>query len=234
MSIKLMNLAWEMELPLGQKMVLMALADRSNSDGECWPGQASLAKMCSLSERALRDNLERLEKQGLLTVISRRVNGRQGTAIYHLHLQSQPADSAACKSSSQPADDDIPSRQMTTSQPADDDISYKEQPTIKQPTYKQPSTAPSNARMPEQILWDHTRSMFTGISEEQMDEWELAFPKLDIDGELTRIELWYQLNPKKHKRAITRFITNWLARTFKDLRTPRVFIAKQPPSARPP
>lgn len=233
MSIKLMNIAWEMDLPLGQKMVLMALADRGNADGECWPGQADLAKMCSLSERALRDNIARLEKQGLLTVISRRVNGRQGTAIYHLNLQSQPAESAACKSSSQPADDDNIRRQMTTFQPADDDIPYKKQPTIKQPTYKQPSTASSNARTQEQILWDHTRSMFTGISEEQMDEWEAAFPKLDIDGELTRIELWYQLNPKKHKRDIKRFITNWLARAFKDRNTPRVFVKSSQP-ARPP
>ena len=98
MSIKHMDLALSTELPLAQKMLLTVLADRANEDGECWPGQASLAKRCSLSERAVRDNLSKLEKLGLVEVINRRVNGRQATSIYRLHIPIQAADCAASNS----------------------------------------------------------------------------------------------------------------------------------------
>lgn len=220
MSIKLMNLAWEMELPLGQKMVLMALADRANADGECWPGQASLAKMCSMSERALRDNIDRLASQGLVTVISRRVDGHNGTSKYHLTLTTQPAESAGWL----PADCDKSNRQIATEQPADRDIAYKEEPTIKQPTVE-PSVA-SKSRPQEKITFDAAEKKFN-IPLERYPDWERAFPKLDLDTEIDKAELWLSANPKRRKKNYDRFLLGWFSRAAENAK-PRVFVKQQP------
>lgn len=222
MSIKLINIAWEMDLPLGQKMVLMALADRSNVEGLCWPGQASLSRMCSMSERALRDNLKRLEEAGLLTIEHRRKDGEFRPAIYRLMIEKKtlpPADSA----------DGTTGR--STHSPSADRDTHINQPSVNQPPIR--TSAQTKQKTAVDILWDCVSSTFTGISEKQMAEWEEAFPGLDIDGELTRIELWYKTNPKKHKRDIRRFITSWLARAFKDSRVQKVFVSK-PTAVRPP
>lgn len=80
----------------------------------------------------------------------------------------------------------------------------------------------------DEITWDDQQKIFTGISDAQMRSWEEAFPKLDIDSELTRIELWYNQNPKKRKRRVTRFITCWLSRTYQQSQVRKVFV-KQPP-----
>lgn len=73
----------------------------------------------------------------------------------------------------------------------------------------------------DEITWDESQRIFTNISAEQFRRWEEAFPKLDIDAELTRVELWYDLNPKKRKRAVKRFITAWLGRAHERLTAPR-------------
>ena len=215
-----MNLAWEMDLPLGQKMVLMALADRANQEGECWPGQASLAKMCSMSERALRDNIDRLSSQGLVTVISRRVDGHNGTSKYYLTLTTQPAESAG----SQPADCDKSNRQIATEQPADCDIAYKEEPTIKQPTVE-PSVA-SKSRPPEKIIFDSDEKKFN-IPLTCYPDWERSFPKLDLDAEIDKAELWLSANPKRRKKNYERFLLGWFSRAVENAK-PRVFVKQQP------
>ncbi|QND83758.1 ArsR family DNA-binding transcriptional regulator [Chromobacterium vaccinii] len=75
MSIKLMSRAWDMEIPIGQKMVLLALTDRANDEGECWPGQEELARKSSLSPRSVVSHIEWLEDHGLVRV-ERRQRGR--------------------------------------------------------------------------------------------------------------------------------------------------------------
>lgn len=62
-----------------------------------------------------------------------------------------------------------------------------------------------------------------------MKAWEVAFPTLDIDAELTRIELWYDQNPRKRKRDVKRFITGWLSRSFRDSQVRKVFVKQALP-----
>mgnify|MGYP000141283017 CR=1 FL=1 len=55
MSIRLMSLVWDTDLPQTEKLVLLALADWSNDDGVSWPKQSTIAQRCSLtSERSVR------------------------------------------------------------------------------------------------------------------------------------------------------------------------------------
>lgn len=214
--------------------VLLTLACHMNDAGEsCFPSIQMLCDETGLSKQTLITHLKIASDSGWIVVGKVGLAGqRWGRNSYQI---AWPDSQKGGQGGRPPLDEKAVNVADEGGQRGIQKAVYHVDPISSYNSSKNsPSTAPSKTRTPEQILWDHTRSMFAGISEEQMDEWEQAFPKLDIDGELTRIELWYQANPKKHKRDIKRFITNWLSRTFNDLRKPKVFVKPQPPPARPP
>lgn len=225
MSIELMTKAWNMDLPMGEKMLLLKLADRANDDGECWPGQKDLSRHCSMGERALRDNLRRLQARGLVTVRYRNAGNSRRTNVYMLDLEaknraesvgaeaeSRPADTAG-RPDSRPAVCDIPDRQILP-------VVYKEESKGNSIISTGGAAAPPDAEdllLPDDgIVWDDREKMFRNIAEEVFSRWDQAYRGLDVDAELTRAEAWYAANPKRRKRNHLRFLTNWLARGHAD------------------
>lgn len=80
MSIKLMTVVWELDLPPGEKLVLLALADQANDAGtHCWPSVATIAKRSGQNERTVRRALRSLETKGHLTC-----NERRGTSTNYV------------------------------------------------------------------------------------------------------------------------------------------------------
>ena len=76
MSVKVMQWAWEQDVGNStRKVILLALADRSNDDGECWPGISSLSEKCSIPRRTLIRAINELQDKGYLSVIHRAGNG---------------------------------------------------------------------------------------------------------------------------------------------------------------
>src|SRR4051794_39682647 len=67
MSIRMMSLVWELDLPDSEKLVLLALADCANDEGDCWPSVATLTKKCSKSERTVQNCIRTLCVKGHLT-----------------------------------------------------------------------------------------------------------------------------------------------------------------------
>ena len=95
MSIALMTLAWKSGLPSGQKMVLLALCDNANDQGECYPSVPMLAQKCSLSERSVQQHIHDMESA---KIVSREMrNGR--STLYRVHSEhfDTPAESAPRK-----------------------------------------------------------------------------------------------------------------------------------------
>lgn len=82
MSVKLMAIVWELDLPPGEKLVLLALADQANDHGtQCWPAVATIAKRSGQGVRTVRRALENLQKAGHLTR-----DHRHGTSTqYRVH-----------------------------------------------------------------------------------------------------------------------------------------------------
>lgn len=66
MSIRLMTDAWKASIPAGRKMVLLALCDNANDQGECYPSISMLAEKCSMSERSVFNHIADLESGGLI------------------------------------------------------------------------------------------------------------------------------------------------------------------------
>ena len=90
MSIRLMNTAWGMQLQTGRKFVLVALADQANDLGECFPSIATIARRCSMSQRAVQQHISGLEKDGF---ILRDIRAGRST-VYRLVIDTTPAESA--------------------------------------------------------------------------------------------------------------------------------------------
>jgi len=75
-SIRATKWAWSLQLPATVKLVLVALSDHADEDGECWPSQARIASMTGLTDRAVRYVMHGLKASGLIRIETSR--GRQG------------------------------------------------------------------------------------------------------------------------------------------------------------
>ena len=49
-------------------------------------------------------------------------------------------------------------------------------------------------------------------TDDELNALRKAYPNVDIDAELAKMEVWCLANPKKRKVHAMRFITNWLSR----------------------
>jgi hypothetical protein len=67
MSVRVMTLVWELDLPDSEKIVLLALADCANDEGHCWPGINALKRKCSKSDRTIQLAIKMLCAKGHLT-----------------------------------------------------------------------------------------------------------------------------------------------------------------------
>lgn len=66
-------------------LVLLKLADRSNDDGYCWPGQERIGSDISLSDETVRQCCRRLEDTGLIEILRRTdAAGRDLSNLYRL------------------------------------------------------------------------------------------------------------------------------------------------------
>jgi len=50
------------------------------------------------------------------------------------------------------------------------------------------------------------------VAEWQLLEWEQAYHPLNVAGELAKMKLWLDANPRKRKKNYQRFVINWLGR----------------------
>lgn len=94
MSIKAMNWAWDQKLPPNSKLILMAIADAADEEGDCWPKVKTIAKKCGVSERTVQRVLKDFISNSFLTVTPRFSHeGRQVSNNYRLtYLNTYPDD----------------------------------------------------------------------------------------------------------------------------------------------
>ena len=71
------------------KLVLIALADRANDDGECWPSLEKLVEDCETSKSTIIRKLAWLQDQGFIKRIHRAKDGMKTSNLYRLPLAVQ-------------------------------------------------------------------------------------------------------------------------------------------------
>lgn len=90
MSVAVSAVCWRVQLPAGEKLVLMCLADFADDDGICWPGIELLTERTGMGERTVREHLKRLEAAALLER-ERRVGQ---SAVYRIAVVPRTSQSA--------------------------------------------------------------------------------------------------------------------------------------------
>jgi DNA-binding transcriptional ArsR family regulator len=80
-----MTAAWKTSLSQTPKMVLLALCDNANDEGECYPSVQTLAAKCSVSDRAVQMQLTKLEEMGY---VAREIRTGRST-VYHIRKPSE-------------------------------------------------------------------------------------------------------------------------------------------------
>jgi DNA-binding transcriptional ArsR family regulator len=95
MSIEALNWAWEQPVDkAANKLVLLALADHANSDGECWPSMKRIAERSDISPRHVSRAISELIELGLVEKANRRRHGGEYRGWdYRILIQRTPASS---------------------------------------------------------------------------------------------------------------------------------------------
>src|SRR5215470_13001656 len=85
MSIEVTSAVWKWSRQKsGPLLVLLALADYTNSEGIAWPAVSTLARKVRMSKRNVQRCVRALEKAGELEI--RPNQGRRGSNIYRIRL----------------------------------------------------------------------------------------------------------------------------------------------------
>ena len=92
MSVRQMALVWELDLPTTKKMLLLAIADHADDDGDnAWPSTARLSMKVGIDPRSVRRLIKDLAADGFLTVGvnqggTRLTPSDRRPNLYRLHL----------------------------------------------------------------------------------------------------------------------------------------------------
>jgi hypothetical protein len=157
-SVALMTEAFKAAVTSTKKLVLLALCDSANDQGECYPAMQTLAEKCSLSERATQSAVAELEREGYL----RRELRRGRATVYWMtpaagapRTKCTPAPNAPQGCSTFTPADSAPPQQVhptpAAGAPAPADSAPR---TITKPSLNQePNTAPAAPTPPKPDDW---------------------------------------------------------------------------------
>lgn len=89
MSIKYMTMVFDLDIAPGPKLVFLALADRADDQGHCYPSQKDLAKKSTMTVRSVQTHLKWLEDEGYIERTERRRNDGYRTSDDYKILSQQ-------------------------------------------------------------------------------------------------------------------------------------------------
>ena len=88
MSVRLMGVVFELDVPGPEKLVLLAMADHARDDGTgCYPSIDTLARKTSQSRRGVQKIMRRLEQKGLIK--PSRISRGRVTTEYEITLANR-------------------------------------------------------------------------------------------------------------------------------------------------
>ena len=97
--------AWGVtDLSISEKLTLLALADRADDEGICWPGHRYISNLTGLGQSTVRTAVKTLKDKGLIENTGRnRENGSRTTNIYYLDPHGNLTSSRGNRNISPPA-----------------------------------------------------------------------------------------------------------------------------------
>ena len=61
------------------------------------------------------------------------------------------------------------------------------------------------------VVFDYATAELSGITDSHRERWAAAYPAVEINQQVAAAAAWLAANPKKRKKNIERFLTNWLS-----------------------
>jgi len=58
---------------------------------------------------------------------------------------------------------------------------------------------------------------FFKVTWEEYDKYISAYPGVNVNGEFKKMQMWLEANPARRKKNTKRFISNWLAKSHREL-----------------
>lgn len=170
-----MTWAFNQQLDPAPKLVLLALANRTNHDtGLCFPGQTLIGHECSMSDRTVRRHLKTLEQLGLVSRRPRMLGEGRGRTSdeYRISFYDQP--------------DNVSGRSGLTGQivPTNRTNQDDQPDTVVQVTVREPKEnrkAPRKSAIPDG--WQP--------SPELQAELTARYPQLNIGQEVEKFREWH-------------------------------------------
>lgn len=206
-----MNAAWDIRCSCAKKIVLVALCNHASANGECWPGLSRLERHCGLSRQGVIDQIEALEKRGLISVI--REPGKANRYVVHVvnHVDQSPVkDVDQYESASQPPRlvvvKDVDCHQSTTLtipvNHVDPNLNESSvEPSIELPSAEAILIFACNGKVKE---WALTAG--------KLEEWEGSFPQTDVMACCRKALQWTRDNERKTAKGMTAFLGRWIGK----------------------
>ncbi|MVW78077.1 helix-turn-helix domain-containing protein [Bordetella sp. 02P26C-1] len=139
MSIKAMNWGWTLSLEPTAKVILLALADSADDQGQSWLKVKTIAAKCNLSERTIRRWINKFVQINLLEVTKRfDPNGRQTSNVYQLAVDKYPDNLSSLTEPCQPPSATEVTPAMTKSCPGELDTAVSDLEPPVNPSFKSP------------------------------------------------------------------------------------------------
>lgn len=120
MSIRIMTQVWGLKLPDSEMLILLALADWSNDEGDCWPSIAQLRAKTNKSERTIQGAIKSMVAAGHMS--RDELPGRGCRYRIHPRSDCTPAETAP-RNQRTPAKSAPPQRMTDTPAAAADNTS---------------------------------------------------------------------------------------------------------------
>lgn len=91
MSVRVMGMVWDLDLPHNEQLVLLALADHADhTGGSVYPSVALIAWKCGYKERQVQTIMSRLRERGILVPVAYEQGGRGHATLYRIDLSNAP------------------------------------------------------------------------------------------------------------------------------------------------
>lgn len=86
MSFKLVSKAMRLDLPRGEKAVLLCLCDFANGEGDAYPSLATISAVIGYGIRQIQRMLRELESKKIIKLVNSGRGGRGKTRYYRINL----------------------------------------------------------------------------------------------------------------------------------------------------
>lgn len=167
MSIRIMTWVWDHSRSAGpERLVLLALADNANDEGECWPSIATIAAKTLISERSVQRHLRSLELRGVVVV--EQVTGRSN----RYRITCQEAESVTPDNLS-PLTNQAPTPAIAVSPPPDKAVSPEPPVTVNE----EPPVTPYPLAGDDDALPGLTAPKAVEDPESLFEAWWVRYPR---------------------------------------------------------